>query len=387
MQPDIDSVKNILSDLISIPVLGGQSNLSIANYISDLLLNKGITVTKVFDADHQKYFIHCRIGPPADGGVILSGHMDVVPVEGQPWNNPPFKLTESDGKWYGRGSCDMKGFLACCLASADSFLSADLKRPVYFAFSYDEEIGCMTGSEIAHAIKHGYSEMPAYAIIGEPSMMAPVTGHKGICVLETRINGSQGHSSRILSEVSAVHVAADLIKWLEHYMQSKLDAGETDDRFSPNHTSIHVGMIKGGIAPNVIADSCVFQWDIRVIPSDSVQDVISRFNSYCDMVTIELQKRFSGFGIETIEIHPPVPPLITEDDAGVVKFVRKLTGKVPSGTVSYAAEAGQFSEAGFQTVICGPGDIAQAHRSDEFVTAQQINLCLQMMQNLAAELS
>jgi acetylornithine deacetylase len=184
-----------------------------------------------------------------------------------------------------------------------------------------------------------------------------------------------------------VHVAADLILWLENHMRSKVTQGHTDDRFNPNHTSIHVGMVRGGIAPNVIADSCVFQWDIRVIPADTVRNVIRSFKSYCDIVTMEQQKRFSGFRIETIEIHPPVPPLITEDDADVVKFVCKLTEKNPSGTVSYAAEAGQFSEAGFQTVICGPGDIAQAHRSDEYVSVEQIGLCMQMMKRLTAELS
>jgi acetylornithine deacetylase len=387
MNKDLTQVKNILSDLIQMDVLGGQSNLLIADYITSFLEARGVSVVKVYNEDRDKYFMHCRIGPPADSGVILSGHMDVVPVEGQPWTTSPFYLTESDGLWYGRGSCDMKGFLACCLASVERFTNAELKKPVYLAFSYDEEIGCLTGAEIASAIREGYNEKPAFAIIGEPSMMHPVTGHKGICVLETVINGSQGHSSRILSEVSAVHIAAELIRWLEEYMKSKVTLGKTDDRFSPNHTSIHVGMIKGGIAPNVIADSCRFQWDVRVIPSDNVKDILRDFELFCKKLKIEKRSLFPDFDIVTSELHPPVPPLITDSDADVVSFVSALSGNEPSGTVAYAAEAGQFAEAGFSTVICGPGDIAQAHRSDEYVAVSQIGQCMELMERLCVRLS
>ena len=387
MNKDLTKVKNILYNLIQIDVLGGQSNLRIADYITSFLEENGVSVVKVYNEDRDKYFIHCRIGPAVDGGVILSGHTDVVPVEGQPWTKSPFYLTESDGLWYGRGSCDMKGFLACCLASVERFTKADLKKPVYLAFSYDEEIGCLTGAEIANAIREGYTERPSYAIIGEPSMMHPVIGHKGICVLETVINGSQGHSSRILNEVSAVHVAAELIRWLEEYMKSKVTSGKTDDRFSPNHTSIHVGMIKGGIAPNVIADSCRFQWDVRVIPSDDVRAILRDFKLFCEKLKNEKRRLFPDFEVVTSELHPPVPPLITEVGDDVVSLVSALSGNEPSGTVAYAAEAGQFAEAGFSTVICGPGDIAQAHRSDEYVAVNQIGQCMEMMDRLCIWLS
>lgn len=383
----LHKTQQILGDLIQYDVLGGQSNLTILDYIISYLNERNISHHLVPNQDLTKASLHCRIGPPSDGGVILSGHMDVVPVAGQDWHTDPFTLTEREGLLFARGSCDMKGFVACCLAFADTFKTAPLKRPVYFAFSYDEEVGCLAGPELARAIRTYYSEKPSYAIIGEPSCMQPVIGHKGICVLETTVYGSAGHSSRIRSEVSAIHVAAGLITWLEQKMESLIQDGSVDGRFSPPHSSLHVGMISGGIAPNVIADKCSFQWDVRVIPSDSVQAIIEDFNRHCRQVEIQLQAKFKDAKIVTTEIHPPVPPLGTEANAGVVSFIQKITGDFTTTTVAYAAEAGQFAQEGFETVICGPGDIAQAHRANEFVAKEQLQKCLNMLENMTTELS
>jgi len=379
--------QKILGDLIQYDVLGGQSNLPILDYIISYLNDRNIPFRLVPNEDLTKASLHCRIGPPEDGGVILSGHMDVVPVAGQDWHTEPFTLTEIEDVLYGRGTCDMKGFVACCLAFADVFKDAPLKRPVYFAFSYDEEVGCLAGPELASAIRTFYSENPAYAIIGEPSRMQPVIGHKGICVLETTVHGSAGHSSRIRSEVSAIHVAAGLISWLEQKMETLIQDGSVDDRFTPPHSSLHVGMISGGIAPNVIADKCSFQWDVRVIPSDNVHTIIEDFNFHCRQMESQLQSRFADAKIVTTEIHPPVPPLGTDPQASVVAFIQKLTGDYTTTTVAYAAEAGQFANEGFETVICGPGDITQAHRANEFVTKEQLQSCLKMLENLTDELS
>jgi acetylornithine deacetylase len=377
----------ILKDLVSFQILGGQSNLEIIDYIMTILLEKGIEYHLVPNKELTKTSLLCRIGPAVDGGVILSGHTDVVPVAGQAWTTKPFNLTKKDDKLYGRGSCDMKGFLACCLASIDVFKKSELKKPVYFAFSYDEEIGCLAGEELAGAVHRIYKEKPTYAIIGEPSMMQPVVGQKGICVLETTVNGSAGHSSRIRGEVSAIHVCARLIQWLENRMDQYAHGNITDHRFNPPHTSIHVGKINGGIAPNVIADKCTFYWDVRVIPGHSVYDVIQEFAEYCRSVEDELRTKFPGFAIHTKEDHPPVPPLGTDNEASVVNLIKKITGNHELQTVAYAAEAGQFSNEGFETVICGPGDIAQAHRADEFIAIDQLEKCLQMMENLAQELN
>ncbi len=376
----------ILTKLVAFPVLGGEGNLSIANWIKDYLDSYGVAYQTVPDETGTKEAIHCRIGPATDGGIILSGHMDVVPVVGQPWETDPFKLTLKGDKLYGRGSCDMKGFLACCLASVPMLLRSRLKKPVYFAFSFDEEIGCMSGDLLAGAIREYYEEQPGGAIIGEPSMLQPMVGQKGIMVYTTTVHGSQGHSSRVKQEVDAVHEAARLVVWLEDKMDSLIAAGRTDDRFHPNHTSIHVGTINGGSAFNIIANKCAFDWDFRNIPMDDAQDIIDDFQAYC-AERIELRRKtFPDFNITHSPMHPVVPPLDTAEDTPIVDLIKKISGRTDVSTVAYAAEAGQFSNAGFPSVICGPGDIAQAHRANEFCAVEQLAGCMRMIEGLAAEL-
>ncbi|MEM1336506.1 MAG: acetylornithine deacetylase [Bacteroidota bacterium] len=382
------NVENLLSKLVSFPVLGGESNLSILNWIKDVLESHGVTVHLVPNEDNNKASLHCRIGPAVDGGVILSGHMDVVPVTGQEWTSDPFLLTDKgDGKLYGRGSCDMKGFIACCLAVLPQMVEADLKKPIYFAFSYDEEVGCLAGPELARAIKTHYSETPKYAIIGEPSMMEPIVGQKGIYILETYVNGSAGHSSRIKQEVSAIHEAMRLILWLESKMDQLIADGRLDNRFHPPHSSIHIGMVQGGIAPNVIADKAHFYWDLRTIPMDNIESIVAEFKSYCLQREEELQTVFPDFSITTVENHPPVPHLDTKENDAIVALIKRVSGNTQLDTVSYAAEAGQFANEGFQSAICGPGSIAQAHRADEFIAKEQLEKGVVMLKKLIQELS
>lgn len=380
------TVQDILSKLVSFPVLGGQSNLTILAWIKDYLTQHNVPYHLVPNEDGSKASLHCRIGPAVDGGVILSGHMDVVPVAGQPWKTDPFELVDKGDKLYARGSADMKGFVACCLACLPEMLAANLQKPIYFAFSYDEEVGCLAAPALVEHIKATYDEKPAYAIIGEPSMLQPIVGQKGICIFAVKVNGSAGHSSRIRQEVSAIHEAARLIIWLEEKMEQLVAAGHIDERFQPPHSSLHVGTIQGGIAPNVIADECTFQWDVRVIPQDSVQQIREEFEAYCREREAILRQRFAGFKIEVTEHHPAVPSLDTPEHLPVVDFIKKLAGNNQLNTVAYAAEAGQFAEGGFQSVICGPGDIAQAHRANEFIAKEQLERGVEMIRRLIAEL-
>lgn len=382
------TVEEILAKLVSYPVLGGESNMSIIHWIKEYIESYGVATTLVPNEEGNKASLHCRIGPAVDGGVILSGHTDVVPVEGQEWTTNPFELTDKgDGKLYGRGSCDMKGFLACCLAALPEMVKTELKKPIYFAFSYDEEVGCLAGPELAKAIHTDYKETPKYAIIGEPSLMEPIVGQKGIYILETYVNGSAGHSSRIKQEVSAIHEAMRLILWLENKMNQLIEDNRLDDRFHPPHSSIHVGLVNGGIAPNVIADKAHFYWDLRTIPMDDTESIVSEFEAFCRQREEELRHIFPGFKIDTIENHPPVPPLDTKADDDVVDLVKRLSGKSKLNTVAYAAEAGQFANEGFQTAICGPGSIAQAHRANEFIAKDELVKGMQMMRHLIHELS
>ncbi len=382
------TVEHLLAKLVSFPVFGGDSNLSIIHWIKDYLESYGVEVNLLPNAEGNKASLHCRIGPDTDGGVILSGHTDVVPVAGQDWTTDPFVLTDKgDGKLYGRGSCDMKGFIACCLAALPQMIGADLKKPLYFAFSYDEEVGCLAGPELAQAIKTHYTETPKYAIIGEPSLMEPIVGQKGIYILETYVNGSAGHSSRIKQEVSAIHEAMRLILWLENKMNQLIAAGRLDDRFHPPHSSIHVGMVHGGIAPNVIADKAHFYWDLRTIPMDDIKEIVSEFETYCQHREEELRRIFPDFSIKTVENHPPVPYLDTKADDDVVGLIKRISGNSKLDTVSYAAEAGQFANEGFHSAICGPGSIAQAHRANEFITKEQLEKGVEMLKKLVQELS
>jgi acetylornithine deacetylase len=381
-------VEELLAQLVSFPVLGGESNLSIINWIRDYLNNLGVETHMVPNEEGTKASLHCRIGPAIDGGIILSGHTDVVPVAGQDWDTDPFVLTDGgDGKLYARGSCDMKAFVACCLATTPDMVKADLKKPIYFAFSYDEEIGCLAAPELVQAISDHYEETPAYAIIGEPSMLEPIVGQKGICIFETTVNGSAGHSSRIRQEVSAIHESARLVLWLENKMNELVSRGHIDERFHPPHTSIHSGTFKGGIAANVIADNCVFHWDVRTIPMDSADDIFAEFEAHCREREAELRKVFPDFTISSKKHHPIVPHLDTSEDAEIVAIIKELSQNDNLDTVAYAAEAGQFAEGGYPAVICGPGDIAQAHRANEFVAKDQLANGAKMLERLVQRLS
>ncbi|WNH09734.1 acetylornithine deacetylase [Thalassobellus suaedae] len=373
----------ILSKLVSFPVLGGESNLSIIHWIKTYIESFDIACTLVPNKEGNKASLHCRIGPSASGGIILSGHTDVVPVKGQDWETNPFILTDkNDGKLYGRGSCDMKGFVACCLSVLPRLVKADLKKPIYFAFSYDEEIGCLAAPElIAHLLNH-YPETPKYAIIGEPTLLQPIIGHKGICLYTTKVNGSAGHSSGIRKEVSAIHEAARLILWLENKMNVLVDSGNIDNRFTPPHSSLHTGIIHGGIAPNVIADKAYFSWDARVIPNDNLAEIINEFTTHCNKRIEELKPIFPNFKIETEEIHPPVSSFLTNEDADIVKLMGEINSNTNIDTVAYASEAGQFNEAGLQSIVCGPGSIDQAHRANEFINNDQLTNYNEILNNL-----
>lgn len=382
------NVEEILSKLVSFPILGGQSNISILTWIKEYVESYGVEVHLVPNKKEKKASLHCRIGPALDLGVILSGHMDVVPVKGQDWTSDPFTLTDKgDGKLYGRGSSDMKGFLACCLAVLPKMVKKKLKRPIYFAFSYDEEVGCVAAPELTKAIKNHYAEKPKYALIGEPSMMEPIVGQKAIYIMDTYVNGSAGHSSRIKQEVSAIHETMRLILWLEKKMDSLIEQGRLDDRFHPPHSTLHVGKVNGGIAPNVIADKAHFSWDLRTIPSDNINDIVNEFQKYCKEREDQLRKIYPNFKIQNKETHPIVPHLDTKSNDDVVELIKKITGNSNIETVSYAAEAGHFANAGFNSAICGPGDIAQAHRADEFISKDQLNKGVEMINKLVEELS
>ncbi len=382
--PDLIS---LLGDLVAFPTISSRSNLDIITYIEDYLGKYGIESHRVEGDEQGKASLFARIGPATPGGVVLSGHTDVVPVEGQDWTVEPFSLSERDGNLYGRGTCDMKGFLACCLHALPAFLEREIRQPVYLAFSHDEEVGCRAAPALIRAIQDHYPEKPAFALIGEPTGMKPVLGQKGIAMLHTVVSGSEGHSSMVRQGVSAVHVAARLITWIEDYMEKRVANGKTDARFHPPFTTLHVGKVEGGQAGNIIANRCSFTWDIRSIPGERAERIIDDFQAYCDAREAELKQRFPGAAIRTELFHPPVPPLDTPPDSRAARWIEDLSGSPATETVAFGTEAGQFSEAGIPAVICGPGSIKQAHRADEFISRKQLEAAEALLLRLADQLA
>lgn len=382
------TTEHILKKLISFPVLGGESNLTIINWIKNYIESFDVQTTLVPNKEGTKASLHCRIGPAVDGGVILSGHTDVVPVTGQEWETDPFQLVDKgDGKLYRRGSCDMKGFIAICLHLLPTMIASKLTKPIYFAFSYDEEIGCLAAPDLVKHIKKTYTEKPKYALIGEPSMLQPILAQKGINIFETHVNGLAGHSSRIQENVSAIHEASRLILWLERKMNDLIHSAQHDARFNPPHTTLHIGQFKGGIAPNVIADKAFFCWDVRTLPMDVMDDIIKEFTAHCEERKEALKDKFPDFSIKTVAKHPEVPSLDTSRDSDVATFIAGISGSTTFDAVSYASEAGQFAQGGFESVICGPGSIAQAHTANEFISKEQLQKGEAMLKKLIFEMS
>lgn len=378
--------KEILQKLVSFDVLSTQNNIELVNWIANYIKSYNIEVVYLYNTKKTQASLHCRIGPAVDGGVILSGHTDVVPVKGQPWHTNPFELTEKEGKLYGRGTCDMKGYLACFLSVLPKMVETTLKKPIYFAISYDEEIGCLRAPELAKHINNFYKEKPKYAIIGEPSLLQPIVGQKGVLYVQTEVNGSQGHSSRIEKEVSAIHESSRLVLWLEAKMK-KLAISSRNENFIPPHSTLHTGKFNAGIATNVVAGKAVFEWDVRSIPQDKILNILNDFENYCRELEEEKRKLFPEFKIINTKLHPPVPSLETFENASIVGLIGRVTGNTTPNYVSYATEAGQFSEAGFESIICGPGSIEQAHRANEFISVEQLNLGVQMIENIVEEFS
>jgi acetylornithine deacetylase len=382
-QNKLDSAISILGDLVAFSILGGQSNLPIAKCILKWLQKNDVDHHEVFNESKDKVSIHCRIGPEVDGGIILSGHMDVVTSEGQQWSKPDFTLTKEDNKLYARGTSDMKGFLACCLAMLPHFKQANLKKPIYFAFSYDEEIGCLASEQLILSIKSTYKERPSFAIIGEPSLMQTVNGEKGAAFFRTTIYSAAAHSSEVRKSISAIEESTYLIQWLLGKMDEFIKEQNFDDRFEPPYTTIHVGVIKGGNAVNIIADQCEFTWDVRNIPSDSIEEILCSFEEFCAKRTVEKQETVPDFKIITSKQFSIVPGLDTSENSEIIRMVNAFSGTDSTKTVSFASEAGYFSEAGFETVVCGPGSMDQGHRADEFIEINELKKCLSFLERMS----
>lgn len=363
--------RDMLARLVAFPSVSSVSNLDIIHFCRDELARHGVESRLVPSPDGTKANLYATIGPSVEGGVVLSGHTDVVPVEGQNWSSDPFTLVERDGRYYGRGACDMKAFDAMVLALVPEMVRADLQRPIHIALSYDEEIACRGAPSMVREMARTIPT-PAAVIVGEPTRFAVVTGHKESVQLVTRITGYAVHSSRMDLGVSAVTHAARLIAWLDDVTAANRARADLDNGFEPPYTTLHCGMCKGGNAANTVADNAWFTTDIRAIPSESVAGYIERYRRYiAEVVEPAMRAVHPDTGIE-IEIVSDIPGLRPEEAGAAEALCRRITGDNGAHVVSYGTEAGIFQKAGWSTVVCGPGDIAQAHQPDESIEVSQV---------------
>ncbi len=381
------SALEIMEKLISFPTVSHDSNLELIDWVEEYLNSHGVKSTRVPNEDGTKAAIYANVGPEVEGGVILSGHTDVVPVDGQAWDTDPFSVVEKDGKYFGRGTCDMKGFDAIALAAVPLALEQGVKRPLQIALSYDEEIGC-TGAPPMIDHLNGVLPKAGAVIVGEPSMMKAVTGHKGGVGFRVDVTGFEVHSSLLPDGVSAVMEAARLISWLNE-QNAVLQAAEPSAiaaMFNPPHTTLHAGVISGGTAQNITAKDCSFSVDMRVVPDESPDEWRARFRARAAEIAAEMAGRVPGTGITVTDTFD-VPGLKPEDMGAAETLARAITGDNGDHVVSYGTEAGQFQERGHSAVICGPGDIAQAHQPNEYVTKAQFEAGIAFTHQLVADLA
>jgi len=374
-----------LAELVSFDTTSRNSNLALIERVESYLTELGAQCHRIESPDGTKANLHAVLGPHVDGGVVLSGHTDVVPVDGQDWSSDPFTLTERDSKLYGRGACDMKGFIACALAQAPRFARAELKRPVHLAFSYDEEIGCLGAPDMIRQMA-GHTPRPSCVIVGEPTEMAVVTGHKGLYSVRVEVFGKEAHSSLVEDGACAATNAVRLMNWIVQEADALKAKAPADSPFNPPYGTMTIGQMAGGTAINILARHAWFESLMRPAPWDDGPGLGRRLVEEARKLEAQMRKSAPDAKI-SIEVLSNVPPLRPEEMGEAETLARALTGDNSPRVVAYGTEGGQFQEAGFSTVVCGPGSIEQAHQADEFVAISELEACMAFLGKLEQRLS
>jgi acetylornithine deacetylase len=371
----------MLRKLVAFPTVSRDSNLELIYFIRDALEPYGPEIRVTYDDDKHKANLFATLGPRGEPGIALSGHTDVVPTEGQDWTTDPFHMVEKDGKVYGRGTSDMKGFIACVLAAVPTFMERGLKTPLHLAFSYDEEVGCIgVGRLIADLQRAGVR--PRACIVGEPTEMKPVIAHKGKKGYRCLVRGLAGHSAYAPHGVNAVEYAAEAVAFLKGLERRHMGKGPYDRAFDVAHTTIHTGVIRGGTALNVIPHECCFDFEFRHLPGDDPDRILQELKDYIGkQLEPEMRAVHAAAGF-TIEPLSAIPVLDTGPENEIVALAQELSGSTEIGKVSFGTEASQFQKAGIPAVVCGPGSILQAHKPNEYVTVEQIERCDQFLKRL-----
>lgn len=363
---------DLVRRLIAFDTTSRGSNLALIDFAQEILEESGARCRRTFDQSSSKANLFATLGPERQGGYVLSGHTDVVPVDGQDWSSDPFKAEVRDDKVFGRGACDMKGFLAVALAKLPKIAAAKLTCPIHFALSYDEEVGCTGVRGLLDDLKRN-DIRPELAIVGEPTLMKVVGAHKAGAVLHTRCHGREGHSSAPEKGANAVMMAGDFVRLLET-MWDELRA-DADPAFDPPHTTLQANMIEGGSASNILARNALVTWEYRALPGRDTKAIVERVRTRAEREILpKYQRRAAEARLDTI-LHASYPGLAMDETSPAVRLALSLTGANHAEAVSYGTEAGHFQQAGIPSVICGPGSIEQAHKADEFVALSELAAC------------
>ena len=377
----LDKTVSILTDLVAYPSVSSESNLEIINYLANRIESCGGTVNLMTSENGKQANLFGTIGPEIDGGIVLSGHTDVVPAKELNWDSDPFKLTKKDNLLYGRGSCDMKGFIATTLAAAESLKNQKLNLPVHFSFTYDEEIGCFGARHLSKELKK-YKYKPSMVIIGEPTEMEIIEAHKGDCEYTTCFYGIEGHASKPEKGISAIQYGSLFTNKLFELEDELKKRAPSDSPFDPPWTTIQAGKIEGGVAHNVIAGKCSIDWEMRPVNSEDKDFVKKNLSTYCDNNLLpEMQSKFSKAKIET-NIVGEIPRLMPKKDNQARVIMQELLQSNSTGVISFGTEAGIFQEMEMDVVVCGPGSIDQAHKANEFISLSELEKCLMNLLNL-----
>jgi acetylornithine deacetylase len=375
-----------LERLAAFPSISRDSNLDLIAFIAETLKKLGIESWLVHSEDGRKANLWATVGPEDRPGIVLSGHTDVVPVDGQAWSSDPFVLTRRDGNLYARGSADMKGFIAACLAMAPAAVQRRLTAPIHFAFSYDEEIGCIGVRRLLDLLKDRPVK-PRLCIVGEPTLMQVVTAHKGKLGYRVTAHGLEAHSSLAPIGVNAIYMAADLIAEIRAIQSEIATHGPRDGDYDVAYTTLHVGKIAGGEVMNIVPNHCSFDFEIRYLPQDDESAIAAKIRSAAERVAASFRHVHAGARFEFQPLQS-YPALDTPVDSEAVHFVRALTGGNSTGKITFGTEGGLFQQAlGIPAVICGPGSIAVAHKPDEYVSAEQLSQCDAMLARLLDRLA
>ena len=373
----------MLARLVGFNTESSQSNLELIAFVEDYLRGWNVPFVRVPNAAGDKAALYATIGPTDRGGIVLSGHTDVVPVAGQAWTSDPYALRVENGRAYGRGAVDMKGFDALALALVPEFQAAGLKTPIHIMLSYDEETTCLGVIDTIRRLGHDLP-LPQAVIVGEPTMLEVVDAHKSVVTFSTVVHGFEAHSSKPYLGASAVMAAADMIAELNRIADEMMERGDASGRFDPPYTTVHVGVIAGGTARNIISKSCSFHWEFRGLPDLDPQEIPNRLDRFVQETALRRLNRFGEFGRIETRLEVSVPGLAPEPGSSAETLALRLAGRNRTWTVPFGTEAGHFQAAGIPTVVCGPGSIDQAHQADEYITLEQLEAGAAFMRRLAA---